>query len=239
MTKVKDENFYQIQGWYINKLKLKGVALSVYAIIYGFCQDGESVFNGSRQYLSDFTGTSKPTIDKALKELCDKDYIKKETNIINGVTFNKYSINFDLIGSKETLGGSKETLPGGSKETLPNNNNIDINNNIKNIVEHLNLRAGTFYKCNSDKTIKTITARLKEGFTFENFKTVIDKKWKEWKGTEFEKFMRPETLFGNKFESYLNAKENNTYIGNKPAIRREYDSKELNNLFDNIENVEL
>ena len=75
-SRIKDENYYVIQGFMINLLGLKGVALSVYAIIYGFTQDGESEFTGSLQYLCDFTGgTSKPTIIKALKELVEKQYI--------------------------------------------------------------------------------------------------------------------------------------------------------------------
>ncbi|MFR6258931.1 MAG: conserved phage C-terminal domain-containing protein, partial [Anaerovoracaceae bacterium] len=49
-----------------------------------------------------------------------------------------------------------------------------------------------------------IKARLSDGFSVEDFKLVIEKKYKEWQGTEFEKFLRPETLFGTKFESYLN-----------------------------------
>lgn len=48
---------------------------------------------------------------------------------------------------------------------------------------------------------------MNEGFSVEDFKTVIDKKYNDWKGTEWEKYLRPETLFGAKFESYLNQKE--------------------------------
>lgn len=74
------------------------------------------------------------------------------------------------------------------------------------IVEHLNQKAGTSYKASTKKTQTCIHARLSEGFTLDDFKTVIDKKCAEWLGTEWEKFLRPETLFGTKFESYLNAK---------------------------------
>ena len=49
-----------------------------------------------------------------------------------------------------------------------------------------------------------IKARISEGATLEDFKTVIDKKYDEWMGTEFAKFLRPETLFGSKFHQYLN-----------------------------------
>lgn len=136
MSKVKDENYYQISGWMINKLKLKGNALNIYAIIYGFTQDGESIFTGSRQYLCDFTGATKPTIDKALDELVDKQLIIKTTETINNVLFNKYRANLNFVDfttGKETLLPDKEILQGGGKETLPNNINIDNkDNNIKN-----------------------------------------------------------------------------------------------------------
>jgi predicted phage replisome organizer/uncharacterized phage protein (TIGR02220 family) len=74
------------------------------------------------------------------------------------------------------------------------------------IVEYLNQKAGTNYRPSSKKTQTCIHARLSEGFTIDDFKTVIDKKCSEWIGTDWEKFLRPETLFGTKFESYLNAK---------------------------------
>jgi uncharacterized phage protein (TIGR02220 family) len=74
------------------------------------------------------------------------------------------------------------------------------------IVDYLNQKAGTKYKASSKKTQTCIHARLAEGFTEDDFKVVIDKKCAEWLGTDFEQYLRPETLFGTKFESYLNAK---------------------------------
>lgn len=74
------------------------------------------------------------------------------------------------------------------------------------IVEYLNKKTGQKYKHTTRKTKTCIHARLSEGFTEDDFKTVIDKKCAEWIGTEFEKYLRPETLFGTKFEGYLNAK---------------------------------
>ena len=74
------------------------------------------------------------------------------------------------------------------------------------IVSYLNEKAGTKYRATSAKTKTAIKARLAEGFALDDFKTVIDKKCAEWIGTEWEKFLRPETLFGTKFEGYLNAK---------------------------------
>ena len=221
-SRIKDDNYFQISGWMLNRLELKGIQLEIFAIIYGFSQDGESEFTGSIQYLCEFTGTSRPTVIKALKELTEKNYLLKDEKIINGIKFNKYKVNLQVVkklywGSKETLlGGSKNSLLGGSKETLHNNKLLDnkvSNNNkdnnitvYKEIIDYLNKKLGTEYKYTTKTTQEHINARLKDNFTVENFKTVIDNKYDDWKGTEFEQYLRPSTLFGSKFENYLNAK---------------------------------
>lgn len=91
----------------------------------------------------------------------------------------------------------------------------DIKTNIYNIyssvIEYLNEKANTKYKRTSKKTVSLIDARIKEGFTEEDFKRVIDIKTKEWLNTDMEKFLRPETLFGTKFEGYLNQREVKKY----------------------------
>ena len=75
----------------------------------------------------------------------------------------------------------------------------------KSIIDRLNEKAGTNYRASSKATQSHINARLAEGYTLEDFFAVIDKKCAEWKGTDMEKYLRPETLFGSKFENYLNA----------------------------------
>ena len=130
-SKVRDDNYFLVSGWMINRLGLKGASLQVFSIIYGFSQDGETCFTGSLQYLCDFTNSSKPTVIKALKELVEKNFILKYENEMNGVKFNKYRANLLVVkefnqGSQETLpGGSQDSLPGGSKETLPNKESLD------------------------------------------------------------------------------------------------------------------
>jgi uncharacterized phage protein (TIGR02220 family) len=79
----------------------------------------------------------------------------------------------------------------------------------KNIIDYLNLKNSSCYKTSSKTTQKHINARLTEGYTLENFITVIDKKVAEWKDdSKMQQYLRPETLFGTKFEAYLNQKEN-------------------------------
>ena len=240
MSKILDDNYFQVTGWMLNRLKLKGIALNVYAIIYGFSQDGESSFNGSRQYLCDFTGATKPTIDKALFELREMNLIIKTSKRINNVIHNEYKANLEALKGfttgKETLPPDKNSLQGGSKETLPNNELLYI----KIIIDYLNSATSSNYRYQSKATQRLINARLNDGFTVDDFKAVIDKKTKEWKGTEMEKYIRPETLFGTKFESYLNQKKvvasQTKYTGD--YMHREYSEKELATIFTNSTNFD-
>lgn len=71
------------------------------------------------------------------------------------------------------------------------------------IVDYLNRMSGKKYRL-VDKTKKLISARMREGFTVDDFKTVIEKKCRDWKDGDFDKYLRPVTLFGTKFEGYLN-----------------------------------
>ena len=79
-------------------------------------------------------------------------------------------------------------------------------NIYSSIISYLNEKANTNYRISSSKTKTLIKARLNEGFVEDDFKTVIDNKTSEWIHTDMEKYLRPETLFGTKFESYLNQK---------------------------------
>ena len=74
------------------------------------------------------------------------------------------------------------------------------------VISYLNEKAGTKYRATTPKTQALIRAREREGFTLDDFKAVIDKKCAEWMGCDMEKYLRPETLFGPKFEGYLNEK---------------------------------
>lgn len=75
------------------------------------------------------------------------------------------------------------------------------------IIDYLNNKLGTHYKIETKKTRDLIKARFNDGFKLEDFIIVIDKKYEDWKNSEQAKYLRPETLFGNRFESYLNQME--------------------------------
>lgn len=93
---------------------------------------------------------------------------------------------------------------------------------IKEIVGYLNLKCNTNYRCNTKSTVSHINARLREGFYIDDFQKVIDHKSAEWlKDSKMSQFLRPETLFGNKFEGYLQAAGKTESINQTPVRKKE------------------
>lgn len=84
---------------------------------------------------------------------------------------------------------------------------------IREVVEHLNTVTGKRFKAGTSATDKHIRARLKEGFTVDDLINVIDAKYAEWNGQMWNvngnmkhatDYIRPQTLFSDKFQTYLN-----------------------------------
>lgn len=209
---IKSNNFYIVFYWMINELGLKGSELPVFAIIYSFSQDSKCKFTGSLNYIAELSGMSKRGVIKVLDRLLDKKVIIKEQTIKNNVKYNSYQVNFEVVnkvqwGSEQRSSGVVNSVHQGSEQRSPNNNiynNID-NKLIKDIVEYLNIKTGSNYKWQSKDTQRHINARFDDGYTFDDFKKVIDNKCVDWLGdVRMSKFLRPSTLFGTKFESYLN-----------------------------------
>ena len=235
-SKVKRENYITVQGFMLTDLKLKGNELLIYACIYGFSQTENQVFNGGLQYLADWVNSTKQSVIKCLKSLEEKGYIIKKEKYINGVkSCEYYTTELNTLLNKVEY-PIKQSLTGGIKQSLTNNIELDkLLDNIKEIVGYLNAKLGTRYLPANEKTQRLITARFNENkkYTVADFKEVIDKKVKEWKGTEMEKYLRPETLFGTKFESYLNQKDatgRNSKIGE--YMQRDYSKDDYEKMFE-------
>ena len=81
-----------------------------------------------------------------------------------------------------------------------------INPQIIKAVEYLNQVTGLRYSPTYWDTVKLLQELMAQGYNLADFKTVIDKKWADWKGTKYQQYVRPSTLFGKNFENYLNAK---------------------------------
>ena len=111
------------------------------------------------------------------------------------------------------------------------NENVNINELVNRVIDYLNTKCKTRYKANTNDVKKHLIARINEGYTYEDFVKVIDIKCAEWKGTEFEKFLRPATLFGSKFQSYLNQPVKEASYGDadsffEMAVKRTYEDEE-------------
>jgi len=120
-----------------------------------------------------------------------------ELNALMNNSSNKVVSN--IVDSNEVV-----SISSGITTTLTTSSNTD-KIPYKEIVDYLNNATNSNYRHTTEATNKLIKARIKEGFTLEDFKTVIDKKVLLWaKDLKMSAYLRPETLFGNKFESYLN-----------------------------------
>lgn len=92
-----------------------------------------------------------------------------------------------------------------SIENRDNNITSVSKETVSRILDYLNQATGRNYKASSKATQKHINARFSEGYTEEDFKKVIDNKVSEWlHNPKMQAYLRPDTLFGTKFDSYLN-----------------------------------
>lgn len=215
---IKDTNFVTIQGWMRTKLNLKGNELLAYAVIYGFSQIAGTKFTGSRKYIAEWCGCSLATVDRTLISLIDKGLISKTSHItkygyraIEYAATHPTSVDEHSDTEPQTTDEDDPRTPADEPQPLVNEPQAPAQpkepDPTEEVVNHLNRRAGTHYRATTASTRKLVKARLKEGFTVDEIKLVIDKKCADWlNNRDMAQYLRPETLFGPKFESYLNAK---------------------------------
>lgn len=116
---------------------------------------------------------------------------------------------------------------------------INIKKDTEDIINYLNEKVNARYRADNISTSKLISIRLKEKYSVDDFKQVIDKKAKEWIGTTWEQYLTPQTLFGNKFDQYLNQNIKNnvseivTSKINKPIGFNNFEAREYD--YDNLE----
>src|SRR5699024_3963370 len=129
-----------------------------------------------------------------LETLGNKQYQRMDTECIQDVSSldTQVRLGKDRLGKERDIQSSSDEL-----DDIP----------YKEIIDYLNEKTGSQFRNTTKKTQTLIKARFAEGFNLDNFKKVIDTKATEWlNDSKMSKFLRPETLFGTKFESYLNQK---------------------------------
>nr|DAQ77066.1 MAG TPA: replication initiator protein [Caudoviricetes sp.] len=170
----------------------------------------------NEQLMIDLNCNSNNTIIKIKKELKDAGLM---TEVRQGMNLPNRIYLDALNGSVEsTFQEVQKVHPGSAKSafqevqkvhTIKTENTKTENNNnklliCKEVISYLNLKAKKNFKIDTDSHQKFIKARLKEGYVLEDFKKVVDIMVAKWKGTEYEQYLQPQTLFGNKMDNYLN-----------------------------------
>lgn len=158
----------------------------------------------------------------------DKTYtLKSDVSRMDTECIQTVSIGKDRIG-KDRLG--KDRIGKVSIDTLCHVSHDDMDKSHIEIIEYLNLKTGSKFKPTTKPYVQAIRSRLKEGYTVDDFKTVIDKKCREWKGTKLEKYLTPKTLFApSHFDTYLNSNEMAAMTDTERKVA------ELNALIDAVE----
>lgn len=163
----------------------------------------------------------------------DKTYtLKSDVSSMDTKCIQPVSIGKDRLG-KVRLGEDrigKDRVGKDSIDILCHVSHDDVDKSHFEIIEYLNLKTGSKFKPTTKPYVQAIRSRLKEGYTVDDFKTVIDKKCREWKGTKLEKYLTPKTLFApSHFDTYLNSNEMATMTDTERKVA------ELNALIDAVE----
>ena len=155
----------------------------------------------NEQLMIDLNCNSNKTIIKIKKELKDAGLM---TEVRQGMNLPNRIYLDALNGSVESTFQEVQkvhTIKTENTKTENNNNKLSI---CKEVISYLNLKAKKNFKVDTASHQKFIKARLKEGYVLEDFKKVVDVMVAKWKGTEYEQYLQPQTLFGNKMDNYLN-----------------------------------
>ena len=136
------------------------------------------------EYMADDLGLTAATVSSAVSTLVRHGYVRREKG----------------EGGRRYLWVNREPA-----ETRERPKKSDAHSEeVAEVVGYLNKVTGKRFSTSTSGTRSAITARLREGYTVENIKAVIDRKTSEWGNSPMRKYLRPQTLFGSKFEGYMN-----------------------------------
>ena len=201
---IKKENYSRLKGLPIGQVEItiRTVAKDIEVtekvarrLINQFIKDGliELISKSLK-------GSKKPSIYML------KTYSDKGTDEDTDKADERAQKNENITRFESTKGHRQDTDKDTDKGTskIDNINRIKNNNIYSRVIDHLNEKTSKSFKYTTKKTKSCIDARIREGFKEADFLKVIDIKTEEWKDNpDMSKYLRPETLFGTKFESYL------------------------------------
>ena len=142
---MKEGTYITIQSWMRTELGLTGNELLAFALVFGFCQDDETEFTGSMNYIAEWLGSTRQTAITTMKKLVEKGLVERVEIKTNGVTFAHFRIiqgvkNFDRGVSKDLTGGCQKILPNNNKDITKKDNNRFIPPTLEEIEEYCRQR---------------------------------------------------------------------------------------------------
>lgn len=180
--------------------------------------DNEQGCIASNAYFAEFFGLSKSSVTRVISSLVDKGFCKVNLIYKNNKEVDKRVIRTSKYGNKEVKVVKEVVEVDVKKSSVLSKQEAEI---IKSILDHLNLKAEKKRGYRRTPAFsKLILARIREGHSFDDFIHVINVKCSQWLNTEWDKFLRPSTLFSlSKFPEYLSEKyiETKTDVSNRVA----------------------
>ena len=226
-NEVEKFQYFQLPKWLFKEpyKKLSNNAKIMYALLYNRLdlsleskwhdRNGKVFMYFTTAEFCEELGCSEKTVTKIKKELVTSGLLKEERQ---GLTKpNRLYILGPKIVKREPPEPEKipsrtventaldtqevQTIKTDIRKTDIDNNKLSI---YKEVISYLNLKAKKNFKVDTASHQKFIKSRLKEGYVLEDFKKVVDIMVAKWEGTEYEQYLQPQTLFGNKMDNYLN-----------------------------------
>ena len=222
---------YSNIDWQIcDALDISGMEYVLLDYIKHFQAYGPGWCNRTIKDMAEAIRYGKGGVHKMLTRLADRDLIEVNAENVSERRVTDKFLDLQIGGSlgeqitddrsqSEQMRSLSEQDRSQSEQHIRSKVNNKVNNKvnaglIEEVVDNLNSKTGSAYKAKTRKTQEVISARIKEGYTLEDFKRVISFKYSQWgNDPKLSQYLRPETLFGNKFESYLNAAR----LANKPT----------------------
>ncbi|MFL8801455.1 MULTISPECIES: conserved phage C-terminal domain-containing protein [unclassified Clostridioides] len=256
----RKKEWFWIENSLIDNLDLSTYEKMIYIVLVRHLDDESTCFP-KKSTIAKEAGCSEATVKRTINSLEEKKLIKRvfrKDKKTGSNTSNLYYVASSKLGVHaeprftQNPGGAHTEPRGGSDRPANNThiNNTQLTNNIyspaeqkegktndkeahKRIIDYLNEKADKSFKSTTKKTRDLINARLKEGFVEEDFYKAIDNKVHTWlEDAKMNIYLRPETIFGNKFESYLNEVPRMAKNGNESVKQNKEVSK---NKFANFE----
>lgn len=193
--------------------------------------DGDNGCYASNNHFAEFFGMTASRVSQIINSLSDRGYLqisyeKNGKQVVSRLirVVNKLNGGIKKTKSpiKKTKGGYLENCEGNNTPRVIQDNNTDKSNKgsaqpphlsaqRKEVIDYLNKKTGKRFKPNADGNKRVIDPRLKDGYTVDDLKHIIDVKYAQWHGKTFsngqlgDNYLRPETLFRvSKIEGYLN-----------------------------------